>query len=52
MPATRGGDLEKCSWNEMKLVLKSRKLKRLLGLKVHHNGFNSLEWRSAVASAR
>ena len=37
---------------EMKLISKSRKLKRLLGLKVHHDGFkpiDSLEWRSTVS---
>ena len=33
--------------NEMKSILKSRMPKRLMGLKVHHDGFNlanSLEW--------
>jgi hypothetical protein len=41
--------------NEMKLVLKSKKLKKLMGLKVHHDGLkpnNFLERRSAVASLR
>ena len=40
MPAVEGGgccDLEQISWNERKL--KSKKLKRLMGLKVHHDGF-------------
>lgn len=39
--------------NEMKLILKSRKLERLMGLKVHQDGFkptNFVEWLSAVAS--
>ena len=42
-------------WNEMELILKSGKWKRLLGLKVHQVEFkpvNSLEWRSAVGSVR
>jgi hypothetical protein len=35
--------------NEMKLILKSRKPKRLMGMKAYHHGFkstNSLEWQS------
>ena len=41
--------------NKMKLILKSWKPKRLMGLRVHHGGFklaNWLEWRSAVAYVR
>ena len=41
--------------NEMKLILKSGKPKRLMGLKIHQDGFkltNSLEWWSVVASVR
>ena len=37
--------------NEMKLILKSGKPKRLMGLIVHHDGFkpyNSLDWQRAV----
>ena len=33
--------------NEMKLILKFKKLKRLMALKVYHDGFkstNSLDW--------
>ena len=40
---------------EMKYILKSKKPKRLMGLKVHQDGFkhvNSLEWQSVVASTR
>ena len=39
----------------MKLILKSRKPKRFMGLKVLHDGFkqaNSLEWWSAIAFMR
>jgi hypothetical protein len=39
----------------MKLILKSGKMKRLVGLKVHVDGFKPakfLEWWSAVASVR
>ena len=46
--------LRSCSTsNEMKLSLKSPK--RLMGLRVHQDGFkavNSLEWQSEVASVR
>ena len=39
------------SCDEMELILKSKKPKRLMGLRVDHGGFtlaNSLEWRSVV----
>ena len=42
-------------YNGMKLILKSEKLKRSMGLKEHHDGFklvNYLEWWSAVAFVR
>ncbi len=50
-------DRFKFSMNEMKMKLfvKSGKLKRLMGLRVHQDGFkavNSLEWQSEVASVR
>jgi hypothetical protein len=40
---------------EMRLNLKFVKPKRLMGLKVHHDGYkptNSLEWWSAIAFMR
>ena len=40
---------------KLKLILKSGKPKRLIGLKVHHDGFkpaNSLEWWIVGASVR
>jgi hypothetical protein len=39
----------------MKLVLKSGKLERIMGLKIPHDLFkpiDSLEWRSAIAFVR
>ena len=41
--------------NEMKLILKVYKAKRLMGLTGHHDGFkstNSLEWQSVATSLR
>ena len=41
--------------NEMELILKSRVLNKLMGWKVHHDGFkptDSIEWRSVVAFVR
>lgn len=46
------GDVGEGSFvNDMKMILKSRILKRLIGFEAHHDGFklsNSLEW-SVVA---
>ena len=41
--------------DEMKLILKSRKPKRLIGQILHHDGSkqpNSIEWLSVVAYVR
>ena len=43
------------SYNEMKLILKFGKPKKLMGLKTHHDDFkpsNFLEWPSVVASTQ
>ena len=47
----------KCQWNELKMTLKSMKLKRLMGLKVHDGHLqprlcNSLEQAERGSSAR
>jgi hypothetical protein len=55
LPSCHSGLWHAMQCNEMKLILKSGKMKRLVGLKVHVDGFKPakfLEWWSAVASVR
>lgn len=54
-PYIFGSKCLRATYNEMKLILKSEKVKRLMGLKIHQDGSkptNSLEWLSVVASMR
>ena len=47
--------MQRIATDEMKLILKSTKSKRLIGQIVHHDDskqLDSIEWQSVVASVR